>query len=159
MDQYIWCTIPKVQRLAIAFKSYQLIKYILKPGPETREKIPWWELLTSLQLSQQHPVAIDFFPWPEVRDRLIINHAYYLGKCDFFSCTQEYLFSNWPYGIRDCFVLDDQSTYRPSQAFIQHVNSLTNWSMCPAFFERYPEFIGIIPPASAAWEGTETWRA
>lgn len=34
MDEYIWSPMPKIFRVAIAYKSYQLMRYIFHPGPE-----------------------------------------------------------------------------------------------------------------------------
>ena len=145
MDRYYWVTTSKIHRLAIAYKSYQLLMYILYPGSETRNAIPDWELPTRLQMSVQHPIAVDFFPWPAVRDELIAHYPQYLQTCGFFSDIHRYTHFNWPYRLEGSFSCDVDGNYCPSSLFIAHVNNLSNWTLYPVFFELYPEFIGRLP--------------
>lgn len=147
MDEYIWSPMPKIFRVAIAYKSYQLMRYIFQPGPETRLKIPAWELPTEKQLKEPHACAIDFFPWPSVRDRLITHYSVYLETCTFFSTIQQYFRFYWPHSFEESYYFDGDSGYTPSDLFVQHAADLSNWKMGPQFFHLYPEFIDIVPQA------------
>ncbi|KAJ6142892.1 hypothetical protein N7471_002345 [Penicillium samsonianum] len=147
MDEYIWSPMPKIFRVAIAYKSYQLMRYIFQPGPETRLKIPAWELPTEKQLKEPHACAIDFFPWPSVRDRLITHYSVYLETCTFFSTIQQFFRFHWPHSFEESYSFDGDSGYTPSDLFVQHAADLSNWKMGPQFFHLYPEFIDIVPQA------------
>lgn len=147
MDEYIWSPMPKIFRVAIAYKSYQLMRYIFHPGPETRLKIPPWELPTEKQLKEPHACAIDFFPWPRVRDRLITHYSVYLETCTFLSAVQQCFRFHWPHSFEESYSLNGDSGYTPSDLFGQHAADLSNWKMGPQFFNLYPEFINIVPQA------------
>lgn len=147
MDEYIWSPMPKIFRIAIAYKSYQLMRYIFHPGPETRLEIPPWELPTEKQLEEPHACAIDFFPWPSVRDRLITHYRVYLETCTFLSAVQQCFRFHWPYSFEESYCSDGDSGYIPSDLFVQHAADLLNWKMSPEFFYLYPEFINIVPQA------------
>ncbi|KAE8381544.1 hypothetical protein BDV26DRAFT_255360 [Aspergillus bertholletiae] len=149
MDKYVWSTMPKIYRLAIAYKSYHLMEYIFNPGPDSRHNVPEWELPTLLQMTVQHPCAIDFFPWPPVRDCLIVNYAHYLKSCNFFSCIHRCFHFHWPYSFEESYVVDDVFGYTPSPLFLLHVENLSNWRMRSDFFHHFPELAGLIPEAKA----------
>lgn len=148
MDEYIWSPMPKVFRIAIAYKSYQLMRYIFHPGPETRLEIPAWELPTERQLKEPHACAIDFFPWPSVRDRLITHYSVYFETCTFFSAVQQCFRFHWPYSFEESYSSDGDSGYIPSKLFAQNAADLSNWKMSPQFFLMYPEFVNIVPQAN-----------
>ncbi|KAE8373505.1 hypothetical protein BDV26DRAFT_271956 [Aspergillus bertholletiae] len=149
MDQYMWSPMPKIFRLAIAYKSYRLMDYIFNPGPDTRSKVPEWELPTVRQMTVQHPCAIDFFPWPCVRDRLIVDYASYLTSCGFFYCIHRYFHFHWPYTFEESYLLDDTG-FTPSPLFLEQVENLSSWRMSSHFFLHFPEFFGLIPEAKVA---------
>lgn len=150
MDQYLWFQRPKIRRLATAYKSHQLINYILHPGPDTRQRVPGWLLPTTIQMTEQHPCAIDFFPWPIVRNQLITSYDLYLDTCHFFLCLRLHTRFHWPYPLDASYVVDSSSKYQPSPLFMEYVTDFRNWSVHPEFFQHYPEFIDMIPAAETA---------
>ena len=145
MDKCLWSALPKSSRAAIAYKSYMLLCYLLDPSPGNLLSMPDWERPTTLQQSTDHPVAIGFFPWPSLRDRLILNQEYYLNTCNFFvRLVSEFEFW-WQHSYEQTFVLDQQTgDYRATPLFVQHVRDLKNWTMKERFFDSFPEFRSAV---------------
>lgn len=139
MDQSIWVTMSKLNRAAIACKSHMLIRYFLNPSAQNLSSMPAWERPMPLQMCIDHPVAVDFFPWPALREHLILNQELYLNSCDFFSGIISDFRFNWPYRFEDSFVVEvTTGAYRASPLFIQYVRSLDNWTMASPFFKVFP---------------------
>lgn len=145
MDKCLWSSLPKSSRAAIAYKSYMLLCYLLNPSPGNLLRMPDWERPTALQQTTDHPVAIGFFPWPSLRDRLILNQEYYLNTCNFFvRLVSEFEF-RWQHSYEQTFVLDRRTgEYRATPLFVQHVRDLKNWTMKESFFDSFPEFESAV---------------
>lgn len=143
MDEQIWSSMPKVHRAAIAYKSYMLIRYLLNPDNRNLHKLPEWEKPSALQRYFEHPIAIDFFPWPALRERLILNEEYYLDECNIFARIKSDFRFTWPYAFEDMFLIEQGAVnaYRASPTFVEHVRDLGNWTLTPAFFETFPELL------------------
>ncbi|KAK3684414.1 hypothetical protein LTR37_020320 [Vermiconidia calcicola] len=141
MDKCVWSTLPKSSRAAIAYKSYMLLRYLLNPSHRNLLSMPEWERPTTLQQTTDHPIAINFFPWPALRERLILNQDYYINTCNFFvQVVSEFEF-RWPYSYDDTYVVERHTgEYRASPRFVEHVRDLENWTMKESFFDSFPEF-------------------
>lgn len=148
MDECFWASMPKTNRAAIAYKSWMLIRYFLEPSVQNLLAMPEWERPGTLQRCTEHPVAIGFFPWPALRERLILNHEYYRSTTFFARVITDFQFK-WPYSFEDMFHVEDCPThkYRASPAFVDHVCNLENWTMAPRFFQEFPELLGDIEGA------------
>ncbi|KAF5011508.1 hypothetical protein FDECE_2380 [Fusarium decemcellulare] len=55
--------------------AYRLIRWQLNPCPSTLEDVPAWLLPTAAQVSNPHPVCIDFLPWPKLREHLCLTQS------------------------------------------------------------------------------------
>jgi hypothetical protein len=147
MDQCIWAPMPKINRAAIAYKSHMLIRCFLNPDIKNLSSMPEWERPRPLQLCVDHPVVTDFFPWPALRERLILDQDLYLNTCDFFSSVRAHFRFHWPYRFEDAFFVEEKTgAYRASPLFVQQVRNLENWTMAPQFFEAFPDLREDIHP-------------
>ncbi|KAH7081940.1 hypothetical protein BKA63DRAFT_504970 [Paraphoma chrysanthemicola] len=146
MDESIWASMPKTRRAAIACKSHMLLRYLLNPDSRTLNDMPEWEQPGHVQRCTRHPIAISFFPWPALRERLILNQELYLSTCDFFEEIISNCVFTWPYDFEDTFTADHGSLndYRVSPLFIEYVRDLGNWTMAPSFFSKFPELLSDI---------------
>ncbi|KAF2131866.1 hypothetical protein P153DRAFT_354555 [Dothidotthia symphoricarpi CBS 119687] len=145
VDELLFCELPKVQRLAAAYKNFKLLKYYLNATKEELAKVPAWLRPGISQSRTQHPIAIDFFAWPTLRDRLIEMQDTFLYRPDFSYDYRNYLRFEWPFSYEDAFYFDEASaTHYPSPVFERYHGDLKNWSVAPQFFTRFPEMWGDI---------------
>lgn len=87
----------------------------------------------------QHPILIDFFPWPNLRERFVRG----------FGCIEAHKFSillllhfkfQWPFSFDDTFVYDALGdTYQANPLFQLYYQDLNCWTMESSFFHEYPE--------------------
>jgi len=97
------------------------------------------------QSSTKHPIAVDFFAWPTLRDRLVQNHTTIFQNGDLSKCYSEYLRFDWPFAFEDAFFLNEElGEWRPSPMFEKHHSDLKYWSVDRAFYRRFPEMEGDI---------------
>jgi uncharacterized protein YfbU (UPF0304 family) len=107
--------------------------------------VPEWLRPSLAQSSLKHPVAIDFFAWPTLRDRLVQNHEEIFQNGDLSKCYSEYVRFDWPFSFEDAFFYDErQGTHYPSPLFERYHRDLKYWTVDPKFYERFPEMITDI---------------
>lgn len=138
-------------------------QYYLNATLEELEKVPKWlrpryvcvlpslfENITHLvisiaQSSTKHPVAIDFFAWPSLRDRLIQNHTSIFQSSELSRCYSQYLRFDWPFTFEDAFFFDERKgMHVPSPLFERYHRDLKYWIVDPRFYEEFPEMRGDI---------------
>ncbi|KAJ4373781.1 hypothetical protein N0V83_002520 [Neocucurbitaria cava] len=145
VDELLFCHLPNVQRLAAGYKSFKLLKYYLNATKEELDKVPEWLRPSISQSSIKHPVAVDFFAWPTLRDRLVANHRSLFQNGDLSTCYSQYLRFDWPFSFEDAFFNDEiTGTYYPSPLFERYHRDLRNWTFDPKFYERFPEMMEDI---------------
>jgi hypothetical protein len=97
------------------------------------------------QSSIKHPVAVDFFAWPTLRDRLVQNHATIFQSGELSRCYSHYLRFDWPFSFEDTFFYDDVTAcHYPSPLFERYHRDLKYWTVDPQFYEKFPEMRGDI---------------
>jgi hypothetical protein len=102
-------------------------------------------VLSLSQSSTKHPVAIDFFAWPTLRDRLVHKHDEIFQTIDFSKCYSEYLRFDWPFSFEDAFFFDDKAgMHYPSPLFERYHRDLKYWSVDPQFYQKFPEMMTDI---------------
>lgn len=132
--------------------------------------MPIWQRPVQSQSTLQHPIAIDFFAWPGLRDRLVSNHAHYFanppksrakrpspdsevrdptaGIADFSVAYQHHFRFSWPFTFDDAYLYDPLTcTYSISPMFERYHSDLKYWGVEPVFFEKFPEFKGVMSQA------------
>ncbi|KAH7140240.1 hypothetical protein B0J13DRAFT_557400 [Dactylonectria estremocensis] len=113
----------------------------------------------------RHPPAVEYLPWPGVRESFIQSHHRYCQNT-FWHLFKEHVRIIWPFEFRDCFTQDaNQGRYRISSVFEQTIRNSRSWTMERDFFGSFPElhqeipvFLDIIPPPPrfGAWDLGQT---
>ncbi|KAF2820135.1 hypothetical protein CC86DRAFT_305466 [Ophiobolus disseminans] len=145
VDDLLFCHLPNMERLAVAYKSFKLLKYYLNATKEELDKVPEWLRPSPSQSSTKHPVAVDFFAWPTFRDRLVQNHAEIFQNGDLSNCYSQYLRFDWPFAFEDAFFFDeDAGMHYPSPLFERYHCDMKYWTVDERFYGRFPEMKGDI---------------
>lgn len=140
VDELLFCHLPNMERLAVAYKSLKLLKYYLNATREELDKVPEWLRPSHAQSATKHPVAVDFFAWPTLRDRLVQNHQEIFKNGDLSRCYSEYLRFDWPFAFEDAFFYDERAgQHYPSPLFERYHRDLKYWTVDPKFYQRFPE--------------------
>ncbi|KAE9379670.1 hypothetical protein N431DRAFT_478623 [Stipitochalara longipes BDJ] len=139
IDQ-VFPRLDRTSRVAFMYKSHMNLKYHLNPEERNLEQMPQWQRPRHSQSTKQHPIAIDFFVWPSLRDRLIETHHEYFATSDFskYFCNH-YKFS-WPFPFEDTYTYCKESnTYQLSPVFERYHRDLKYWGVEKPFLEKFPE--------------------
>lgn len=97
------------------------------------------------QARTKHPVALDFFPWPTVRDRLVAQHNEIFRTQDLSHNYSQYLSFEWPFSFEDAFFLDEmRQAFYPSPLFERYHRDLKYWTVSHNFYEKFPEMMSDI---------------
>ncbi|CAN9288064.1 unnamed protein product [Alternaria alternata] len=148
VDELLFKHLPNVERLAVAYKSFKLLKYYLNATKEELDKVPHWLRPSFSQSSTSHPIALDFFAWPTIRSRLLNHHTTIFqtsAGADLSSCYSRFLRFDWPFAFEDAFFLDeDTGMHYPSPLFERYHGDLKYWSVDEQFFDTFPEMRGDI---------------
>jgi len=137
------------ERLAVLYGMYYLARWFVCPCTPCLEDCPVWARPLPEAVENQHPVWIDYLPWPNMRRKL------YLARTpgtrphfeDFFVTFTSTMSVNWPYPQSSCLNITpsrtpgDLPSIELSRAFIDHVSQLDNWSIGPAFASAFPELV------------------
>jgi hypothetical protein len=145
MDEKVFFQKDKVSRVALAIKSHRLMKYYLTADPADRAELADWQRPRPSQRAYKHPIAIDFFAWPGLRDKMVRNHAQYFQTQDFSEAYRQHFKFVWPFSFEDTYVYDEESdTYRPTPLFEKYHRDLKNWRFEKSFFKKYPELLEAV---------------
>ncbi|KAL1649772.1 hypothetical protein SLS61_006149 [Didymella pomorum] len=140
VDEFLFCHLPKMERLATAYKSFKLLKYYLNSSAEQLSKVPKWLRPSITQSSTAHPIAVDFFAWPTLRDRLVSQHSSIFQTSALSHVYSRYLKFDWPFAFEDAFFHDEVTDYYyPSPLFERYHGDLRHWSVREEFYEKFPE--------------------
>ncbi|EXJ92016.1 hypothetical protein A1O3_00566 [Capronia epimyces CBS 606.96] len=138
-DDMISVTTDQVNRAAIAFKNAALIKYYLGRDNSILEQVPAWLRPSPVQREKRHPILVDFFPWPSLRERFVRGYGG-IGEHKFSIALLIHFKFQWPFSFEDTYfynsVLD---TYKANPLFDQYYHDLNCWTMDSRFFYEFPE--------------------
>lgn len=120
--------------------TYYFLQYYLSATKEELEKVPEWLRPSFSQARTKHPIALDFFAWPTLRDRLVQNHHSIFTNTDMSTCYSHFLRFDWPFSFEDAFFYDDIGhAYYPSPLFERYHRDLKYWTVTDSFYDRFPE--------------------
>ena len=162
VDEFLFCHLPKMERLATAYKSFKLLKvspeqksresvalengllisaqYYLNGTSEQLSQVPKWLRPSLTQSSTTHPIAVDFFAWPTLRDRLVSQHSSIFQTSALSYVYSRYLRFDWPFAFEDAFFHDEATGYYyPSPLFERYHGDLSHWTVEEEFYEKFPE--------------------
>ncbi|KAH8598224.1 hypothetical protein B0O99DRAFT_616187 [Bisporella sp. PMI_857] len=155
VEQNLFWDLDPVTKVATLYKSMLLLKYYFNTESKNLERMPLWQRPIHTHKTRRHPITIDFFPWPSLRDRLIRHHNYYFATSDFSVAYRQHFKFSWPFRFEDTYRYDPPSagrpgTYRISPLFERYYREERCWALEEVFFQRYPEFIGEMSVHRAA---------
>jgi hypothetical protein len=90
-----------------------------------------------------HPIAIDMFPWPLLRDRLVNHHHMLFSDSKLSYAYANFLHFDWPFSFEDTFYFDE---------------TLQGWYPSP-LFEKYHSDVRCWTVSEAFWQGLEYLRS
>jgi hypothetical protein len=156
MDEKVFFQKDNVSRVALAIKSHRLMKYYLNADRANLVELADWQRPRPSQKAYKHPIAIDFFAWPGLRDKMVKHHAQYFQTTDFSEAYRKHFKFSWPFSFEDTYHYDERTdTYRLSPLFEKYHRDLKNWRFEESFFKKYPELLEAVqyveadPPADA----------
>ncbi|RDW92144.1 hypothetical protein BP5796_01538 [Coleophoma crateriformis] len=147
IDEEMFCSCSKVERLAVMRAMGLLIAYHATNTPDRAAKLPWWYFKEDLPLQApiSHSYAVEFLAWPALRRRMVFSQHRYCANT-FWDLFRANFCVIWPYELRDCFTRDRETgAYRISPAFDTQLQDIRTWSMGRQFFQEYPELYSDIP--------------
>jgi hypothetical protein len=107
--------------------------------------MPPWQRPLHCQKTRRHPIPIDFFPWPHLRERLMSHHNYYFASSDFCSKYRDHFRFHFPFGFDQIYTFDPLTgNYALTPLFEMYHQDIKSWSMEKVFFEKFPELLGEI---------------
>ncbi|RDW74140.1 hypothetical protein BP5796_07582 [Coleophoma crateriformis] len=157
VDQQLFWDLDPVTKIANLYKSWLLLKYYFTSEAHNLEKMPDWQRPVRSQQINQHPIPIDFFPWPALRDRLVRQHSYYFSTAEFSVYYRQHFKFCWPFRFEDTYCYDSATnSYSISPLFIRYHRDMRCWSMQKRFFEKFPEFVGDITAYERGFVGVDS---
>lgn len=145
MDEKVFFLKDKVSRVALAIKSHRLMKFYLNADRANLLDLADWQRPRPSQRRFKHPIAIDFFAWPGLRDRFVQHHAQYFQTTAFSEAYRRHFKFSWPFTFEDTYHYDDRNdTYCLSPLFEKYHRDLKSWRFEESFFKRYPELLEAV---------------
>ncbi|KAF9735342.1 hypothetical protein PMIN06_010895 [Paraphaeosphaeria minitans] len=150
VDQFLFAKSGKMERLAASYKSFKLLKYYLNPTQAELDKVPTWLRPSPLQSSTAHPIAIDMFAWPPLRNRLVHRHHALFRNSQLSRNYARFLRFDWPFSFEDTFYRDDAvGGWLPSPLFERYHGDVRSWTVEERFWEGLEELRGDIEGCGA----------
>lgn len=122
-------------RLALVYVAGIQMRFFIAPSAETYDDLPPMLRPLSKQYTVPHMAGIDICHFPAFKNFLLSNRDHYKNVLlEKQSC-------NWPYSDAACLVYAEKpgKYIKTSQAFIEHVRTLTNYSVDQSIVERVPQ--------------------
>ena len=141
------CTFP--EKLGVLYVVFVIMRWQVAPTPENYDRLPAWSKPIPSQLTTPHPAWMDFIPWPQMRQQIVLSHEQY--PFDLF--IKDYMGTvrvNWPYEPLDAILpLAQEDNFTMNPVFERHIRRLESWSLGSAFAKTMPslaEFTVIRDP-------------
>jgi hypothetical protein len=149
-------TTPKLnfpRKVAFHYTVAHLLRWLVNPTEQSFAQLPQFLRPTAVQKTVPHPAWIDTVPWPEARNRIILN--LHIFDYELFKRVTRHSCINWPHSDRDIFIAKQGSKQMMlSPKFVRHILNLNNWTNGPDLAKAFPFLVGWpqTPPAgSYAW--------
>lgn len=162
IDQHVFCDTSPATRMAIlrAMRLNMLVDRL-------SQYRAWRQLLTTAQKSVnsrhadvvvpafynqrpsqrmiRHPVLVDFFVWPDLRDHILLSPSLYKPNA-FAARFSKHVHFLWADSLPNLAHMDHFSgMYTYSQAFDNRFQDICCWTLGSDFFAHYPQLIGVVP--------------
>lgn len=112
---------------------------------DTSIAIPAFYQQRPLQRMIRHPVLVDFFVWPDLRDHILLSPSLYKPNtfASRFSKNVHFLWLDSIAHLAHHDYFSGSYTYSP--AFDQRFQDVGCWTLGSDFFAHYPQLIGVVP--------------
>jgi hypothetical protein len=131
-------TVPTLpEQIAILYFMGSVIRWLISPTEANYSSMPEWLRPTPTQLSTPHPVWLDLFVWPKVRDSMCGSQKYHDMNAAMSDVCNASLSVNWPYQLSDMLMQINRqgSAIVLTPSFERHIRDVNNWSLGPQFLE------------------------
>lgn len=125
---------------------FLLFRWHVHPTAANFKRMPEWLCPRISQILKEHPIWVDYLPWPRLRD-LIIQSSTPTPCKSFFVPFSASVSVNWP-PERDC-LMEVQNPADPggekiwvlNPEFESHWRNLENWCLGKEFADEFPDFV------------------
>lgn len=160
-DTVIFFHCAPVERIAILRICHLFSRWQAQPTASRTKTLPTWYLQRPSQAALAHSPAMDYFPWPGMRERFVFKEHRYCTN-QFWALFCQSLRFVWPQDFDACYTKVEtkgkgpaSSTdfiggslmphfYRTSPKFTTRVLDIDAWTMGRDFFERFPEYYSDV---------------
>ncbi|KIW06504.1 hypothetical protein, variant [Verruconis gallopava] len=144
IDQHVFCDTSPATRLAI-LRAMRLNLLKLVDSRHSETIVPAFYRQRPSQRMIRHPVLVDFFVWPDLRDHILLSPSLYQPDV-FASRFSKNVHFLWADNLSNLYTLDHFSgTYSFSQHFDSRFQDINCWTLSSDFFVHYPQLIGVVP--------------
>lgn len=134
----------EVERLALGWLTYHMIKWMVQPSEERFERLPAFQRPTMEQLCHPHPHYIDFLFWPKLRAN-IVKHPGVYDNLDVVGMTTCCLKVRWPWNA-PYLEPDDDNQFVLKPEFYNTITTLDGWGLTKEFLDRFPLLVEGLDP-------------
>jgi hypothetical protein len=129
------------ERLGIGWLTYHITRWFLRPSPETYERLPTFLRPVQGQMEVEHPLVLDFIPWPRLRLNMIQRWHIYCNNADeLFGMFAACIKIRWPWG-EDILERDDKNELCIKKRFYDTFMNQSGWGLTSDFIRRYPDLV------------------
>ncbi|EXJ93498.1 hypothetical protein A1O1_01890 [Capronia coronata CBS 617.96] len=126
-------------RLGLTFMFVHLVRWMILCSSSNYAQIPELFRPTATQINVPHSAALEFCPFPQLRDALCRRYR------DFLPALASNISCNWPYGTDSCVQqLDHTGHIVLTDHFCQHVLISENWTVRSGILDTFPECRGLL---------------
>lgn len=140
------------EKVTILYLMFIYMRWMISPTKENYERLPEWIRPLPCQLDIPHPAWMDYLPYPEMRERVILANdpsVFYFDNW-FLPFTSTFSIS-WPYEEAHTLLRNpDSDEIMINPVFESHMRNLDNWKVGRAFAEAFPMLIDTCK----FWDGT-----
>ncbi|UKZ89918.1 uncharacterized protein TrAFT101_004951 [Trichoderma asperellum] len=140
------------EKVTILYLMFIYMRWQISPTKENMERLPEWIRPLPCQLDIPHPAWMDYLPYPEMRERVILANDPSIFYFDnwFLPFTSTFSIS-WPYEEAHTLLRNpDSDEIMINPVFESHMRNLDNWKVGRAFAEAFP----MLVDTCKFWDGT-----
>ncbi|KAL7926522.1 hypothetical protein ACQKWADRAFT_280569 [Trichoderma austrokoningii] len=140
------------EKVTILYLMFIYMRWQISPTKENMERLPEWIRPLPCQLDIPHPAWMDYLPYPEMRERVILANDPTIFYFDnwFLPFTSTFSIC-WPYEEAHTLLRNpDSDEIMINPVFESHMRNLENWKVGRAFAEAFP----MLVDTCKFWDGT-----
>ncbi|KAH6648932.1 hypothetical protein BKA67DRAFT_576337 [Truncatella angustata] len=123
-------------RFAVYILIYRLLRWRLYPNPQAYEDVPAWYRPSRAQETIPHNISIDYLPWPELRDFMVIHENVLYKEGHSVQMYMEGVRFVWPKS-KELIVNCGRYGMSLNPDFQSSINQLWNWQMSQSWADNH----------------------